>query len=403
MTWFVPGRIEVFGKHTDYAGGQSLLVASDQGVTASFEPSQGTGVFTASSTASPDQVTVTAGESGSLPAGHWGNYVQTVVDRLTNNFGPLDSGHISIDSTLPLASGMSSSSALMVATILVLADQNGLWDHPKWQEAIQDRLDLAGYAATVENGADFKDLEGSSGVGTFGGSQDHSGMLATDEAHLTRFQFGPLQKLDAVPIPEGFVFVVAQSGVLAEKSGGALQAYNNVSLRVRELVDAWNKDRGTDFAYLAQVLASEEKATDQLAALIRSNPEMAARPELMERLLAYVTEVGELIPLAVQALADNKLGEFGELAYRSHKNAAQNLHNQTPETNTLVEIAMELGASGASAFGAGFGGSVWALVEEDQAEQFANDWLAAYSQEFPTRAEEASTLITGAGAPAHRV
>src|SRR5947208_2182862 len=29
--WHVPGRIEVLGKHTDYAGGRSLLIASDQG------------------------------------------------------------------------------------------------------------------------------------------------------------------------------------------------------------------------------------------------------------------------------------------------------------------------------------------------------------------------------------
>src|SRR5262245_16579915 len=29
--WFVPGRIEIFGKHTDYAGGRSLLAAVPRG------------------------------------------------------------------------------------------------------------------------------------------------------------------------------------------------------------------------------------------------------------------------------------------------------------------------------------------------------------------------------------
>ncbi|MEZ4581184.1 MAG: galactokinase family protein [Caldilineaceae bacterium] len=29
--FWVPGRVEVLGKHTDYAGGHSLLIASDQG------------------------------------------------------------------------------------------------------------------------------------------------------------------------------------------------------------------------------------------------------------------------------------------------------------------------------------------------------------------------------------
>src|SRR5690606_7084874 len=30
-TFFVPGRIEVLGKHTDYAGGRSLLAAVNRG------------------------------------------------------------------------------------------------------------------------------------------------------------------------------------------------------------------------------------------------------------------------------------------------------------------------------------------------------------------------------------
>ena len=29
--WFVPGRIEVLGKHTDYGGGRSLICAAERG------------------------------------------------------------------------------------------------------------------------------------------------------------------------------------------------------------------------------------------------------------------------------------------------------------------------------------------------------------------------------------
>ena len=32
--WFVPGRIEVLGKHTDYAGGSVLVGAVDRAITA---------------------------------------------------------------------------------------------------------------------------------------------------------------------------------------------------------------------------------------------------------------------------------------------------------------------------------------------------------------------------------
>ena len=29
--WFVPGRIEVLGKHTDYAGGRTMVAAAERG------------------------------------------------------------------------------------------------------------------------------------------------------------------------------------------------------------------------------------------------------------------------------------------------------------------------------------------------------------------------------------
>lgn len=37
-SWRVPGRIEVFGKHTDYAGGNVLVCAASQAVTAVARP-----------------------------------------------------------------------------------------------------------------------------------------------------------------------------------------------------------------------------------------------------------------------------------------------------------------------------------------------------------------------------
>ena len=48
-TWFVPGRVEVLGKHTDYAGGRSLLAAVNRGI--SVEASGGGVGITATSDA----------------------------------------------------------------------------------------------------------------------------------------------------------------------------------------------------------------------------------------------------------------------------------------------------------------------------------------------------------------
>jgi galactokinase len=60
-------------------------------------------------------------------------------------------------------------------------------------------------------------------------------------------------------------------------------------------------------------------------------------------------------------------------------------------------MARECGAIAASAFGAGFGGSVWALVLADQSGQFMNDWSSRYRETFPERASAAHFFISNPG------
>lgn len=422
MAWFVPGRIEVFGKHTDYAGGRSLLVAAAQGVTATavtpVDPGVGPGEVTARSTAVEGEVRLTAGTASTLPPGHWGNYVQATIDRLTNNFGSLLPAAVEVGSTLPLASGMSSSSALVCAVALALADQNDLWSRPEWHENIHDFVDLAAYLATIENGLDFRGLPGAKGVGTFGGSQDHTAMLNCGGGEIGVFRFAPTADEGALPMPPGYTFVVAVSGVLAEKTGSALESYNNASRQVRRLVEMWNQREGAEYVTLAQILDDDAGTAAEPSAAALDGAEvgsarLSARerlltladsdPRLRARLTAYLTEMEEAIPAAIRALEAGDVEAFGVAADLSHRNADENLGNQVPETNFLQSLARQLGAVAASGFGAGFGGSVWALVREDEAEKFAEDWLGHYLQQFPQHAARASTLVTPASPAAHRV
>ena len=53
----------------------------------------------------------------------------------------------------------------------------------------------------------------------------------------------------------------------------------------------------------------------------------------------------------------------------------------------------------ASAFGAGFGGSVWALVEQGAAAAFLDQWAQAYTRQFPAHAGAAQFLLTRSGPP----
>ncbi len=51
----------------------------------------------------------------------------------------------------------------------------------------------------------------------------------------------------------------------------------------------------------------------------------------------------------------------------------------------------------ASAFGAGFGGSVWALVRRDDVERFTACWEESYANRFPAHVDRATFFVTSAG------
>ena len=124
---------------------------------------------------------------------------------------------------------------------------------------------------------------------------------------------------------------------------------------------------------------------------------------LIERVEQFDAESNDIIPAAADALARGDLSAFGAAVARSQSGAECALHNQIPETIALVRSGRALGAVAASAFGAGFGGSVWALVERARAEEFRERWAEAYRVEFPGAAARAEFFVTGAGPAATRL
>lgn len=423
--WFVPGRIEVLGKHTDYAGGRSLLSAVDAGLTitgrrtdassalqlgakgedkAENHPprlkEKGEGpTITIFSHSVNQTLQIPVRQPAKLPAGHWGRYVQSVITRLERNFpNQLGSAYLELTSTLPLASGMSSSSALVVAVTNVLVDLFGLADRLEFQNNLKSLEDYAAYCGCIENGLGFRGLAGDSGVGTFGGSQDHTAILCAKPDSLVQYRFSPVIFEGSIPLPANqWLFVVATSGVLAEKTGKQLADYNRVSAAVREILQRWNQHTGRQDPTLFAAVHSGQEAPERLAQLC------SLQAYLPGRLQQFIAESEQIIPAAATALRNQDFTTFGQLVSRSQQLAETNLGNQIPQTIALVDLAHKLGAGAASAFGAGFGGSVYALVPTHSASEFAERWLADYRQLYPHEGEYATTLITAASKGARRI
>jgi len=401
---FVPGRIEVLGKHTDYAGGRSMVAAAERGFCLIVWPRH------------DDRVTLTDAACGESVAfkmdaelvprsGHWSNYPMTVARRIARNFPRARRGaDIALASDLPSAAGMSSSSAMIVALFFALADANQLLRYPSLRELFAEPQNLAGYLACIENGQSFGSLEGDRGVGTFGGSEDHTAILCAKPNQISQFAYCPVEFEQTIPVPDGHTFAIGVSGVVAEKTGAALERYNRVSRLASAIAELWRRQTGLDHPHLADALGSYPYAPEQLKKILGTvRHEEFAPAELLGRLEHFMIESGEIIPKAARALIEGNLARFGRLVDRSQQNAERLLGNQVPETIYLAAAARRNGAVAASAFGAGFGGSVWAMVEAAAADAFLTAWADAYRREFPQHAASSTFFLTGAGPAAFRV
>ena len=403
--WRVPGRVEVLGKHTDYAGGSVLVGAVDRAITARARRVEGSPGSLTATTDGGDPVTLRAGVATGLEPGHWGRYLQTVLDRLTLNFGKGSAAHLSISSDLPPASGMSSSSALVCATALALASLNGWDEDPRWIESMPDLLALAGYLAAVEGGRAWRDLPGTSGVGTRGGSEDHTGMLCGTRDRLLLAEFDPMRVERTISFPSQWALVVGVSGVLAHKTGAALEDYNRGPSTVQTVLARWNETTGRADASLAGTVrhlvgdaTGEQAAGDPaLKDLLRLCDPGYER----QRIEQFLIESLVLVPEGARLIAAADPG-VGEVLERSQELADRGLCNQVPQTRLMVSLAREAGAIGASSFGAGWGGSVYALVRADEAEGFAAQWLRAY-RDREQGAEQAAVIVTRPGPGACRL
>ena len=395
---FVPGRIEFLGKHTDYAGGRSLICALERGfcVTASARDD---GNVRITDTARSESIEFGLSPALNPPAGDWSNYPMTVASRVAQNFpGTLRGADIAFISDLPPAAGLSSSSALMIGIFAVLARVNSLDRRDEYKREINSLEDLAGYLGTIENGQSFGSLAGRKGVGTFGGSQDHTAILCCHPGQLSLYSFCPVRYECSVPLPADLVFVIGVSGVSADKTGSALEKYNRVSLIAAEALSIWRQSSGRADATLMAAAVSSPGAPDLIRqAIIASSDSKFATDDLLNRFEQCFVESTEIIPGVTKALIAGDMAKVGVLVDRSQEGATRCLGNQVPETIALAESARKLGAVAASAFGAGFGGSVWALLKADRAEDFRIRWAEEYRLRFPEVANRSEFFLTCAG------
>ena len=383
---FVPGRIELFGKHVDYGGGPSLTCAVGLGIHAELTPLDRP-FLEIEDDATGRRSRVPLRRDARTGRAHGGTYIAAVVRRMTRDFAPLKVGvRIRSTSDLPRSAGLSSSSAFITLLVIALAEVNGLRSRRVWRDYLRTPLQLAEYCGAVEMGGPYGPFPGEDGVGTRGGAQDHVAICCNQAERVSAFRYLPAEPIGSAAFPEQWTLLVGVSGVRATKTGAAQDDYNRAADQLRGLVAEWNRVTGRADLSLRGVLASGPEAAARLAGIARGldDPDGA-----IARIAQFRSETERIVPEALAAFASADARALGALAVTSQQGAEVVLRNQVPETAFLARAAMAAGAHAASAFGAGFGGAVWAVADREAAEAVIARWRVSYEAAFPTQASRA--------------
>jgi galactokinase len=173
--------------------------------------------------------------------------------------------------------------------------------------------------------------EGEHFVGTRGGGMDHAASLASRAGSASLIHFEPV-RVDHIPIPSDWTFLVAHSGHTAEKSGAVRERYNAVRTAGAEAL------RDFGFASYADAVARVDLSG------------------VTQPVFLHVVSEARRVMECVDAMRSNDPDRFGRLLLDSHASLRDRLQVSTPTLDGIVETAMSAGALGARLTGAGFGG-----------------------------------------------
>ena len=376
-----PGRVNLIGEHTDYNHGFVLPAALDKDVVVMARPRQDRAIHAANIEAAYEPIEFAlTDEIPPAPRGNWSNYLRGPAQMLARQaalpgMDLLFSG--SPPQGVPRSVGLSSSSAIVVATAVTLAHQVGI---------------PSATAAFAQACADAEWY-----VGTRGGIMDHFAALLTQRDHALfldcRAQPDGSYRTRHIPFPASHRLLVVDSGVhhdnvrgeynlrvAACRAGVALlsTSYPNIT-HLRDVQDVpWS----TIAAHLPEVSTPEELAEQGID--LGDIPGLDPHTPL--KVLAccrHVWQENARVLQTLDALAANEIDRVGALLNAAHASARDDYEISTPELDFLVNTANTLpGVVGARLTGAGWGGCVLVMVEANAIEQLQIELGKAYATTF---------------------
>ena len=347
--FFAPGRVNLIGAHLDYSGGDVMPLAVDRGIYVAARM-RDDGVLRLASRDLPLRVATRCDALGDKadPAHGWAGFplgvVRCLLDRLDRPLG----ADLYFAGNLPMASGLSSSAAIEVATAVAF---------DRCLELGIPSKEIALLAHRAENEY----------VGVKCGIMDQFASALGRDGHALLLHCRT-QRYEHVPLDRERFEVL----VMDTKKPRPL-AKTGFNERVHECADA--------LATLRSRLRSEpclaEYRVEDLPAIQRV---LDTRHFL--RVRHVVTEM-QRVREAVHCLRTHEIPGFGRRLDASHESTRVDYEVSCEELDVITAAARSCpGVFGARLVGAGFGGCAIALVTPGTAEQVTEQVARKFSAHF---------------------
>ena len=395
-----PGRINLMGRHIEHRGGSVNMMAIEARTTmvvspreddvvriANLDPAFPDFEFSISDYCKSFSINRTILQSNNIAAwlkfldspairadleatrGHWVNYVKSAVLRFQMaTDAPLVGMDVMASGDIPVAAGLSSSSAVVVATAEAVVALNAL------NLTTRAFVDLCG--------------EGEWYVGSRGGAGDHAAMKCSREGRITHLTFKPFAIGESVAFPKDHSVLVVNSGEMAKKSEGARETFN---ARVRDYEMAFTEIRRhypdlpvTYFRDLAFLPESER--TKALAVLTGG----------VKGVATFGIKECRRAEACIELLKRGEMAALGALMKESHDGDRIGRGEYECSTKSIDALCDRLnampGVLGSQLVGAGLGGCVIALIRSDAAPSIIADLSASGYTAFVSRPSRGSEV-----------
>ncbi len=340
--FLAPGRVNLIGEHTDYAGGFVMPAAIDFGTFASIS-ARSDGRVEIWSENFAEGVTYAADELPKARKEHWSDYPLGVLWALREAGIEVPPFSMVLDGNVPLGAGLSSSASVEVAAALALLSLAG---------AKMERSAIAKLCQRAEN----EYVGASCGIMdqfiACHGAEDHSLLL---DCRSLEFRLAP--------IPRHVSLVIANTMVKHSIAGG---------------------EYGIRRAEVEEGTAILRQHRPEIGLLRDATPEDLERwsgemPENVMRRCRHIITENLRTVAAADALAAGKLKKLGDLMAAAHVSYRDDFEASCEEADIMVEAAQGLpGLIGARLTGGGFGGCTVNLVEGAVAAQFMEQLREEY-------------------------